>query len=104
MNTSIPENPGRCLADLLESALVKMDRLGQGGTEFLNGHLGVSSAAGGTGARVAQAIRGALLKGAPGGGFILSDQHGEIPWQVPEETPRVIAATAREDGRYPIRG
>lgn len=49
-------------------------------------------------------VRGAIEGAAAGGGFILSDQHGEIPWQVPEETLLLIAETVREYGRYPVAG
>jgi len=38
----------------------------------------------------------------PGGGFILADNHGEIPWQVPEEVLDAIGAAVREWGRYPL--
>jgi uroporphyrinogen decarboxylase len=48
---------------------------------------------------VLQAIR----EGARGGGFILSDNHGEIPWQVPEEVLMTISETVREFGTYPIQ-
>ncbi|QXE90098.1 uroporphyrinogen decarboxylase family protein [Geomonas subterranea] len=46
------------------------------------------------------AVKGAIDAAAPGGGFILSDQHGEIPWQVPEATLRLIGEAAREFGSY----
>lgn len=49
-------------------------------------------------------VRGAIEAAGSGGGFILADQHGEIPWQVPEETLRLVAETVREFGRYPLRG
>ncbi|MBI9107477.1 MAG: uroporphyrinogen decarboxylase family protein [Spirochaetales bacterium] len=39
---------------------------------------------------------------APGGGFILSDSHGEIPIQVPEDTLLSISKAARVYGRYPL--
>jgi len=38
---------------------------------------------------------------APGGGFILSDQHGEIPWQVPEDTLHAVVAAVERYGTYP---
>ncbi|GFO62188.1 uroporphyrinogen decarboxylase family protein [Geomonas paludis] len=50
------------------------------------------------------AVRGAIDAAGCGGGFILSDQHGEIPWQVPETTLTVIADAVREYGRYPLPG
>lgn len=48
------------------------------------------------------AVRRALAAAAPGGGFILSDNHGEIPWQVPEEVLSSIADAARRWGTYPL--
>ncbi len=50
------------------------------------------------------ATREALLKGGPGGGFILADNHGEIPWAVPDEVLGAIAETVRTWGRYPLMG
>ncbi|GFO67804.1 uroporphyrinogen decarboxylase [Geomonas limicola] len=47
-------------------------------------------------------VRRALSAGAPGGGFILSDNHGEIPWQVPDRVLEAISETVRRWGRYPI--
>lgn len=43
-----------------------------------------------------------IRKGAPGGGFILSDNHGEIPWQVSDETLLTISKAVHEFGCYPI--
>lgn len=48
------------------------------------------------------AVKTAIAKGAPGGGFILSDNHGEIPWQVADEVLRAISETVRDSGRYPV--
>ncbi|MFH1532151.1 MAG: uroporphyrinogen decarboxylase family protein [Pseudomonadota bacterium] len=45
-----------------------------------------------------------IAAAAPGGGFVLSDNHGEIPFQVPDETLHALMDTARELGTYPIRG
>lgn len=47
-------------------------------------------------------VREAIAKAAPGGGFILSDNHGEIPFQVPDEVLKTISQTVIEYGRYPI--
>ena len=44
----------------------------------------------------------AIAKAGRGGGFILSDNHGEIPWQVPEEVLSTISETVHRDGRYPL--
>ncbi len=49
-------------------------------------------------------VKEAILKGAHGGGFILSDNHGEIPWQVPEETLVSISKAVHKWGKYPISG
>ena len=46
-----------------------------------------------------QKVREAVEMGAPGGGFILADNHGEIPWQVPEEVLSTISETVRRTGR-----
>lgn len=47
-------------------------------------------------------VRAAIARGAPGGGFILADNHGEIPWQVPEEVLDAVSSAAHRWGRYPI--
>lgn len=44
----------------------------------------------------------ALHKGGPGGGFILADNHGEIPWPVTDEVLGTIAETVRTRGVYPL--
>ncbi len=48
-------------------------------------------------------VREAIEKAAPGGGFILSDNHGEIPFQVPDEVLKTISETVLEYGQYPIK-
>lgn len=47
-------------------------------------------------------VKESIKKAAPGGGFILSDNHGEIPFQVKEETLLTIAETIKTFGTYPI--
>lgn len=52
----------------------------------------------------AAAATSALIQGAPGGRFILSDTHGEIPIQVPEDVLLAITAAVAEfdpDPRHP---
>ena len=49
-------------------------------------------------AEVKKAISGAGL----GGGFILSDNHGEIPWQVPDDILMAISAAVHKWGNYPL--
>ncbi len=48
------------------------------------------------------AVKDAIAKAGPGGGFILSDNHGEIPWQVPDSVLFAISGAARKWGRYPL--
>lgn len=48
-------------------------------------------------------VRAAIAEGAPGGGFILADNHGEIPWTVPDETLLAISEAVRRWGRYPLQ-
>ena len=37
-------------------------------------------------------VKAAIAAAAPGGGFILADNHGEIPFQVPDEVLHAIGA------------
>jgi uroporphyrinogen decarboxylase len=48
-------------------------------------------------------VKEAIRKGAAGGGFVLTDNHGEIPLQVPEESIMAISEAARKWGTYPIK-
>jgi len=48
------------------------------------------------------AVRSAIEKAGPGGGFILADNHGEIPFQVTDETLMTIVETVRTYGKYPL--
>jgi uroporphyrinogen decarboxylase len=49
-------------------------------------------------------VKETIRKAAPGGGFILSDNHGEIPYQVKEETLLAISRAVERYGQYPIQG
>jgi uroporphyrinogen decarboxylase len=49
-------------------------------------------------------VRDTIARAGPGGGFILSDNHGEIPWQVPENVLLAIGRAARKHGTYPLGG
>ncbi len=46
-------------------------------------------------------VKKAIAAGS-GGGFILSDNHGEIPWQVPESVLLALSAAVRKWGNYPL--
>jgi uroporphyrinogen decarboxylase len=48
------------------------------------------------------AVKEALALGAPGGGFVLSDAHGEIPFQVPEAVLDAISSAVHRWGTYPL--
>ncbi|MGN7611783.1 uroporphyrinogen decarboxylase family protein [Magnetococcales bacterium HHB-1] len=49
-----------------------------------------------------QYIKRAIRQAGVGGGFILSDNHGEIPWQVPHEVLESISRAAHKWGQYPL--
>ncbi len=55
-----------------------------------------------TTAQTQSIVREAIEFAAPGGGFILSDNHGEIPIQVPDEVLKTISESVLEYGRYPL--
>ncbi|MBK1646409.1 methylcobamide--CoM methyltransferase MtbA [Thiocapsa imhoffii] len=48
-------------------------------------------------------VKAAIAAAGSGGGFILSDNHGEIPYQVPDETLLVIADAVQRWGTYPLK-
>ncbi len=48
------------------------------------------------------AVKRAIAQAGPGGGFILADNHGEIPFQVPDETLLAIRDAVDRWGRYPL--
>lgn len=50
------------------------------------------------------AVRKVISAAGPGGGFILSDAHGEIPFFVSDAVLMTIADTVRKWGRYPLNG
>lgn len=54
-------------------------------------------------AEAAATAHRALAAAGRGGRFVLSEHHGEIPWQVPEEVLDAVAAAVHEHGRYPLR-
>ena len=48
------------------------------------------------------AVKRAIAGAGRGGGFILGDNHGEIPWQVPEEVLLAIGDAVERWGHYPL--
>ncbi len=55
-----------------------------------------------TPAQAEAAVKDAIAKAGPGGGYILSDNHGEIPWQVPDEVLMALSEAVHKWGRYPL--
>ena len=53
--------------------------------------------------RVHEEVRQVIEKAGSGGGLILSDNHGEIPWQVPESVLLEISEAILAHGVYPLR-
>ena len=47
-------------------------------------------------------VRSAIAKAGRGGGLLLGDNHGEIPWQVPDEVLLAIVDAVDRWGRYPL--
>ncbi|MEA3373450.1 MAG: uroporphyrinogen decarboxylase family protein [Campylobacterota bacterium] len=47
-------------------------------------------------------VKEAISKAAKGGGFILAENHGEIPWDIKEETLLAIRDAVLKYGKYPI--
>lgn len=50
------------------------------------------------------AVRRAIAEAGPGGGFILADNHGEIPFQVSDDVLAAVAQAVRRWGAYPLAG
>lgn len=48
-------------------------------------------------------IKKIIYDAASGGGLIISDNHGEIPWQIDEEILMNISENVRKYGKYPIQ-
>ena len=48
-------------------------------------------------------VKEAIGQAGGGGGFILSDNHGEIPWQVGDEVLSAISEAVHQWGVYPLR-
>lgn len=55
-----------------------------------------------TKAEAEKQVKEAIFKAAAGGGFILSDNHGEIPYNVPSKIIMSISDAVQKWGNYPI--
>ena len=47
-------------------------------------------------------VKRVIARAGQGGGLILSDNHGEIPWQVPDDVLLAIGDAVEHWGRYPL--
>ncbi|MEO5356022.1 MAG: uroporphyrinogen decarboxylase family protein [Nitrospirae bacterium YQR-1] len=54
-------------------------------------------------AETTRIVKEAIAKAGKGGGFILSDNHGEIPLQVPDDVLHTIAEAVNDWGNYPLK-
>jgi len=48
------------------------------------------------------AVKQAIAAAGRGGGFLLAEHHGEVPWQVPEAVLTAVACAVEQWGRYPL--
>jgi len=48
-------------------------------------------------------VKKIIAGAASGGGLIISDNHGEIPWQVPEKILDAISRSVKKWGKYPLK-
>ncbi|MCU7923522.1 MAG: uroporphyrinogen decarboxylase family protein [Candidatus Thiodiazotropha sp. (ex Dulcina madagascariensis)] len=55
-----------------------------------------------TAAQAEAAVKKAIAGAGPGGGFIVADNHGEIPWQVSDEVLIAISEAVHRWGEYPL--
>ncbi len=53
-------------------------------------------------AKAEEEVKKAIAEAASGGGFILSDNHGEIPWQVPDDVLLAVSEAVHRWGQYPL--
>ncbi|MBS1213808.1 MAG: hemE, partial [Proteobacteria bacterium] len=84
------------LEDLAEWKVAARDRL------TLIGNLNGVAMRHWTAADAEREVMRAIAKAGRGGGFILADNHGEIPWQVPDGVLLAIRAAVDRWGRYPL--
>lgn len=85
-----------CLEDLAEWKMRARGRL------TLVGNLNGVEMRRWTAAQAECQVKQAIAKAARGGGFILADNHGEIPWQVPDDVLLAISHAVDRWGRYPL--
>ena len=84
-----------------EDDLVELRRQCDGRAAILGNLNGVAMASWTT-AEARQQVRVTMRAAGPGGGFILADNHGEIPLQVSDDVLLATMDAACEHGRYPL--
>ena len=106
---------GRCLQIIGESAqtgalavqvgpdedLAELKRAAGGGVALLGNLNGIAMRRWSAVEAEAE-VKKALAAAGQGGGYVLADGHGEIPFQVPDEVLHAIADAARRWGAYPL--
>ncbi|MCU7833866.1 MAG: uroporphyrinogen decarboxylase family protein [gamma proteobacterium symbiont of Taylorina sp.] len=55
-----------------------------------------------TAEQVETEVKKAIAGAARGGGFLLAENHGEIPWQVPDKVLMAISEAVQRWGQYPL--
>jgi len=55
-----------------------------------------------TNKQVESEVKKAIAGAARGGGFLLAENHGEIPWQVPDRVLMAISEATQRWGQYPL--
>ncbi len=53
--------------------------------------------------KIQNEVKNIIEKAGQGGGLILADNHGEIPWQISEDTLLEIAQAVKDYGVYPLK-
>lgn len=86
-----------CIEDLADAKRVC------GGRLTVLGNLNGIAMASWSACEAESVVKAAILKGGPGGGFILADNHGELPWAVSEEVIGTVAEAVHTWGQYPLR-
>jgi uroporphyrinogen decarboxylase len=54
-------------------------------------------------ARLEDEVKQIISKAGKGGGLILADNHGDVPWQVPEDVLLTLSEAVRHWGQYPLK-
>jgi uroporphyrinogen decarboxylase len=90
---AVQVGPDEDLAELKRAA---------GGTVALIGNLNGVAMRRWSPAEAEAEVRRALAAAGPGGGYVLADGHGEIPFQVPDDVLFAVAEAARTWGAYPL--